>query len=462
MANIDRIVNVQISLNTAEISREGFSTGLIVGAHAHTLGRVQTYTSLDGMMNDGFTVADPIFQAANDYFAQIPKPKHVKIGRQKCAVELTVADIEETETYSVFTLTKDSAGNVTTLAYRYKNVGYTDVEDILTGIANLILADADAVVNPVIGGGTLTLGAKAGKDFAIKVSDNLSTRALTSTEAIAKTMAEIVAEDNDFYGIMLMSRRQIDIMAMAAWTEAHTKIFGTAINEDGAKDASSITDTGYLLQKNNYFRTFWFYHQDAENDYPECAVMARCFSILPGGETWANKRLAGVTPSQLTETEYLSITYKNGNTFEKFRNISITQNGKTAAGEWIDVIRFRDWLVEEISNRIFTLLVNNDKIPYTDAGITRVEAQIRSALELGQARGGIAPTEYDENHNRNLGFTVTVPLSSQISFGQKASRILEDVEFTARLAGAIHCVEVRGNLTYDNLIVDRLATGGVA
>ena len=52
---------------------------------------------------------------------------------------------------------------------------------------------------------------------------------------------------------------------------------------------------------------------------------------------------------------------------------------------------------EEIQTRVFDALVNNNKIPYTDGGIAIIETQIRGALELGQRRGGIAPTEYDEN-----------------------------------------------------------------
>ena len=66
-------------------------------------------------------------------------------------------------------------------------------------------------------------------------------------------------------------------------------------------------------------------------------------------------------------------------TFERFRNVSITQNGKVAAGEWIDVIRFRDWLQEEITVNVFNALVNSDKVPYTDDGIAIIETQIRQA-----------------------------------------------------------------------------------
>ena len=108
---------------------------------------------------------------------------------------------------------------------------------------------------------------------------------------------------------------------------------------------------------------------------------------------------------------------------------------------------------EEITVNVFNALVNSDKIPYTDEGIAIIEAQIRQALELGTRRGGIAPIEYDEDGNENYGYTISVPLSSSISANQKATRVLQDVSFTARLAGAIHVVEITGSLTYENLIV---------
>lgn len=60
MANIDRIVNVQISLNTTGITQLGFSTVLVVGAHAHSLSRVTSYTDVDEMLDDGFDVSEPM------------------------------------------------------------------------------------------------------------------------------------------------------------------------------------------------------------------------------------------------------------------------------------------------------------------------------------------------------------------------------------------------------------------
>ena len=68
MANLDRIVNVQISLNTTGISKEGFSTLLIVGEHLNTLSRVTTYTNVDSMLEDGFKATDKIIFGSSRRF----------------------------------------------------------------------------------------------------------------------------------------------------------------------------------------------------------------------------------------------------------------------------------------------------------------------------------------------------------------------------------------------------------
>ena len=356
MANFDRIVNVQIALNTTGISKLGFSTVMVIGKHTHGTSRVLTYTDTDQLVDDGFQTTDAIYKAVSACFSQIPSPTQVKVGK------------------------------------------WNSEEDLPTALA------------------------------------------------------AIRSEDDDFYGIVLADRTEANVLAMAEWTETHMKLFMTATGDDKAKDASSTTDIMAQLQSKNYYRTAAWYHANATDEYPEAAVMARCFAIDPGGETWANKKLAAITADNLTETEYNAITKKNGNTFEKFRNVSITQNGKVAAGEWIDVIRFRDWLQEEIRTNEFYLLINSDKVPYTDVGIAMVETVLRKALEDGQAAGGIAPTEYDEDGNKNLGYTIDVPLSSSITANQKASRVLKDVKFTARLAGAIHAIRINGSFTYDNLL----------
>ena len=448
MANIDRIVSVQIALNTAGISKEGFSTLLIVGESTDALARVSSYTSSVQLTEDGYGATDPLYLMAVDFFAQIPHPNVLKVGRRQVdEVAVTVKNVLAED--GVYTLTVASADGSNTYTYTVQNGDTAD--DILQGFATAMTSDP--VVGAAFADSTLTLTNQvAGTAFTVKVDKNLTKTNGSASETIAETMAACVGYDPDFYGVALASRTDADILAMADWCEANEKLYGTCVAGSDVLDGSDNTDIASQLMLGNYYRTFSFYHTDA-NDFPEVAVMSRCFTAVPGSETWALKRLAGVKVDALTETEFIVLKAKNVNTFERFRNLSLTQTGKVAAGEWIDVIRFRDWLAEEIKVNVLNVLVNNEKVPYTDAGIAIVEGAIRQALRQGQVNGGIAPVEYDEEGNKNLGYTVSVPLAANISANQKASRILTDVTFTARLSGAIHVVEIRGQLTYENLLV---------
>lgn len=458
MANIERVVNVQISLNTAGITSEGFSTLMVVGPHAYTTTRVLSITDVDKLTEYGFSSTDPIYLAASDALSQTPRPSVVKIGRLQCdtiKVGLIAEPVVDAK-YSITVSSVSDNGEAINFTFETTAQSGDTASDIMNELAKKVIQEeaTKTVYTATVLENYLVLKATDPKhSFTVEPNGLLEIKGFELANIdLAENMAMITAADNDFYGVIYTSRDTEDVIAMADWTESHTKLFGTATNDAGAKNPEVATDIGSKLKDGNYYRTYWFYHDEANRDFPEAAVMARCFAILPGGETWALKRLSAVTTDHLKEGEYNAITQKNGNTFEAFRNVTITQNGKVAAGEWIDVIRFRDWLVETIQTEVFSTLINRDKLPFTDAGIAVVENAINATLELGQTRGGIAPTEYDEAGNKNYGFTISVPRASSISANVKAQRVLEDVKFTARLAGAVHVIKITGSLTYENLI----------
>jgi hypothetical protein len=266
-------------------------------------------------------------------------------------------------------------------------------------------------------------------------------------------LAALSNENNDWYGLCNVAHDPLKVLDIAEWVEAHEKIFITVLADplDISAPPTDTTSIAHLLMAGNFFRTAWWWNTDKE-EFPDVAIASKMFTKYPGQETWANQRLAGVTSTFLNETTFNNIYAKNGNTFEPFRNVSITQNGKTSGGEWIDVIRFRDWLCEEIKVTIFQQMIDN-RIPYTDPGIAIIRSRLQQALDRGVNRGGIAPPEVDIEGNYVPSYTISVPLSMTISANDKANRILRDVYFTARLAGAIHVVQVQGTLTYENLAV---------
>lgn len=458
MANLDRIVKCDISLNTTGITTAGFNTMMIVGPHAYGNERVISVSDSDELLEMGFKSTDAIYIAVNDALSQSPRPAEVKVGRMQCdTVKLAlIAEAPvQAAVYAVTIESVDEAGNLISNAFSYTAQEQDNNEAVLTALSNAIMAEEaiNTVYAASVASNELIIKATDPQhSFVVLPNGKMKVSAFEAADIdVAENMAMITAADDDWYGLIYVSRKQADIIAMADWTESHTKLYGTSIAEAGVANAEVSTDTGSKLKEGNYYRTYWFYHPDADTDYLEAAIMARCFAITPGGETWANKQLSAVKTDKLTNQAYNAITAKNGNTFEPFRNVTITQNGKVAAGEWIDVIRFRDWTVENIQTEAFSVLINRDKLPFTDDGITAVENVVNSVLAKGQKNGGIAPTEYDDNNEANLGYKITVPLASSISANTKAQRKLTGIKFVARLAGAIHVAEIKGSFTYENI-----------
>lgn len=280
-----------------------------------------------------------------------------------------------------------------------------------------------------------------------------------SGEAINVTLAACAAENTEWYGFSDVTHAVADALIAAAWAEANEKLYLTTISQDGAITTAD-DDLATALMDGNYFRTAWWYHPDAAQ-FPEVATAVKAFAATPGGggqvtnarqfflsDLWSERQLAGVTVVPMTETAYINVRDKNGNTFEPFRNINITQRGMTAGGEWIDIIRGRDWQCELIRTNVFQRFIER-RLPFTDAGIAVIEGAVVDALERGKLNGFLAPETLDSEDNRVPSYTVTVPRETDVSVNDKAARILRNVSFTARLAGAIIATEITGVLTYD-------------
>ena len=254
---------------------------------------------------------------------------------------------------------------------------------------------------------------------------------------------DIAINVSGWYGIGVCGVDSSKFADIATWAENNGKLFGYTVSYT-SNTANPITNDSY-----NY--SFGFatskVSENEDNKYLAIAVLAKVMSYQAGSETWAYKTLTGITADAYTSNEISTIEGKNLNCYVECAGKAITLQGKTVSGEWIDVIRFRDWLINDMQTRIFNLFIMNPKVPYTDSGITLIQNQMIASLKEGQSVGGIAETEYDEDGNEIPGYTTSVPLSSSVSSADKGSRRLSNCKFTARLANAIHLVEISGTLT---------------
>lgn len=441
MASLDDIVSVQIALQTAGVSRGNFGTPMIVAPLMTFPERVRVYTSYNAASEDDLPPS--LLTALSDCFGQIPRPKQVKVGRRavlKGVIE--VADLIALGTYSF---------KVNSETYSYTAGGTPTKAEIATGLALAVTSDTDEVITATAVGDTVEI-AWISTVGSVELLTNLQWGAispLAASSAVADDLDAILDEDSAWYGLVLTERVKQAQLDAAAWTEENDRLFITATNEADVLNPALATDLISVLKNTRYYRTAALYHTNAATEYPDAAWAGRVFTIQPGAETWALKSLASVTPSPLTSTQKQTVVNKGGNTFEFYQaQIALTNPGKVAAGEWIDVIRFRDWLKDTIQVNMVQMMINRDKVPYTDAGIQLCVNNLRKSLQEGQNVGGIAPDELDANNNTVPGFVITYPRSVELAPSIKASRTLS-LGFTARLAGAIHVVEITGALAYE-------------
>lgn len=310
----------------------------------------------------------------------------------------------------------------------YKAIGvYTSLEGVKTAgwVEGEAVYDAAAVAF-----------SQAVKPSQIYVAANVVTDG--SAESLGDTL-DRAAANPEWFVICPAGVDEEKYEDIAKWTEAHEKMACFTVTET----ASSLDVDTYM----NSFEIFSPAKVDADQ-YINVAFAVACLQYEPGSETWAFKTLNAVSVAELTATQMQALQEANISYFVEYGGKAITQGGKTVSGQWIDVVRFMWWQKSDMQERIYNLFVTQPKIPYTDNGIAQVQNQIISSLKRGQAMGGIAPTEYDEEGNAIPGYTVTVPRARDLTQAERASRQLKGCKFTARLSGAIHNVEVRGTLEY--------------
>lgn len=443
--SLDDIVNIQISSQTASVSRAGFGYGLILGVHQKTLNRVDWYNKSDwstAMVADGYATTDPIYLAAQRYFAQNPSPTKVAVGRvQADQLTVTIEAVQNSTQYG-FTIECGTPGSPTQVTFTSDaDATQTEIADGLVASANggaeasyITASNVGDDVQIVLDGDDPMVVVLNQSPTLMEISDPEGT-----VEDLDTALAAIVLEDSDWYGICAVDRTAAQVQKVMDWVEAQVKIFVTAsadsniINQAFGVDNTSIA---YYCHNNSFARSMVLYSGDAATDYPDAAWLGKCLPKDAGSITWAFKTLAGISADTLTSTQRGHALDKYANVYETVAGVSITQFGTTGANEYMDITRGVDWLRATMQEDIYTKLVNLDKIPYTDKGIASIESSVRKALEAGIDRNFIASIT-----------SITTPAAADVSAANKAARLLQDVEFTALLAGAIHEIEVQGVVT---------------
>lgn len=437
---LEDIVDVTITAQTASPTRPGFGTPLIAAYHTRwTSDLVREYASLSEMTDDGFLTTDAAYLCAQAVWSQSPRPKKIKIGRRTRAFTQTIKLIPTitTEGY-VYSIT--IGGQTATYTVQASDT----VALIIDGLKLAIDGLSNTALHSTTDNTTDLTVAAATPGNLLDYSDwvnGLTFEDITANPGsggIASDLSDIRAEDDDWYGLLLDSNSQAEVVAAAAAVEAMIKIFGFTTSDTEAYDAGDSDDVFSTLKASNYARTYGVLSSKKLLNWTAAAWMGNRFPFDPGSDTWAFKTLRGVTTDVLSSGKVTAVLNKRGNVYTSVAGVSVTQFGKTFANEWIDTTRFIDWLRSELQIRVYALLINNQKIPYTDLGVDMIKSVIKAVLADGIRAGGLAADPAPE---------VSAPAVADVDSITKGDRILPDVTFTATLAGAIHTLEIDGTLS---------------
>ena len=100
-----------------------------------------------------------------------------------------------------------------------------------------------------------------------------------------------------------------------------------------------------------------------------------------------------------------------------------------------------DYIAQYMREELYSIFLNNAKVPYTDAGFALIASGVFAALNRATDLGIIAT---DPESDAGV-FTVTVPKRADATDDEARARKMPDIVWEAQLEGAVHSVKVKGH-----------------
>ncbi len=462
---LSSVLNVSASISSANPSAAGFGEPLLVAYHTYYTDLVREYSTLAGMVSDGFKTTDAAYLMAEVVASQSPCVPKWKIGRRQHpntqTLQITCTSTSATDIYVIglrlpgaasFTITGPGVSGVPGMAST--GVPATDAASLTTAINATLTAIGSTHTAAHVGAVITITAATAGKLIDIQFdrahttfADTTVDGTLGSSTNTATDLAAIYAFDPAWYGLALDSQSAAEIAAAAAWTEANAAGNAGSIfvwnNSDDINVAAPTSDTTsafYHTKNLNYARSPGIHAHTSLLAYTGAAWMGNLFPTVAGSEQWAYKTLVGVPTDTLTVGQVANINAKNGSVYTAIAGVSVTQFGNVPNGEWIDIIRGTDACVNTLQIQAFAMQLGNKKVPFTDAGMDMYRAVFNGVITQFQDSGFLATSPAP---------VITLPSVSQLPATARAARTIPAgyAFINAQLAGAIVYASLAVQLT---------------
>lgn len=491
--SVNRVVNVNVNLSPQGASALNFDSLLVMGDSdvINVSDRIASYDSLEEV-GVAFGTTAPEYLAAVLFFSQTPQPTQLYIGRWArtatsaillcgplTAAEQAIANWTAITTGG-FVINSNGTGpdSITGLDF--------SAQTTLNGVASVIntaltTATAQAtciwngsqfVFTSTTTGATSTLVALlAGPGGSVNIATLLKGTTPTLQQIVPGIAAEtalaaVVIMDQlrtQWYGLMFASSAPLDDagnLAVAGYIEGagSPHVFGITTSEAAAVTTNDSTSIGYEMAQLEYNRTLCQY--STSSPYAMASFFGRAFTVNFQGNnttiTMMFKQEPGVVAENLNATQANALDSNNYNYFVEFNNnTAIIVNGKVASGLFFDEVWGVDWLANQVQTNIYNYQYTSPtKVPNTDPGNHNIATQIEAACAQGVTNGLLAPGiwgsagfgQLQQGDFMSQGYYVYAPPVSTLTQADRAARDSVAFQVAAKLAGAVHQVNVTLNV----------------
>lgn len=272
--------------------------------------------------------------------------------------------------------------------------------------------------------------------FAIHSRDTDDPTEDTITESLTKLR---LTEDR-WYFILISETDKASLNEAGDFAASNEKFF----------DGNSPDITAF--DGRNNIREAYIIHDKAVTERPAAAWVGRVGPTVPGSATWKWKVLNNVSAGDFTTTQLLTIRAGNAQAIVDSRGRIYVNEGISTGGEFIDLIRGRDFLNSRLLEDFINLFTTSEKVGFDDPGIGEIEGIIRGVLGEVSENGFVAEvsSEADQKNSDDgrFQYQVIVPIFSEISVIDKQNRNLPNIKFTLVPKGAIHTLVINGTIGF--------------
>lgn len=243
-----------------------------------------------------------------------------------------------------------------------------------------------------------------------------------------------ILEDNDFYGVIIDSVVEADILALAAIAESTGKLF-LARSADAGILTTSAGNVAEDLLAASYTRTHLM-HVGTATQWADAALAGRMLPIPAGTQTAAYKTLSGVTAVNYTTAQRTALNNQRCNSYTKGGGLSYSTYGYMSSPGWFFDLRiFIDELQVRLQEDVLARLVSRD-IPYREPGPTMIREIIASRLSKYATAGVIEFNPKD----------IFVPNPDDQTAQDRAARLVRGVTFLATYVAFGHNFKIHGTI----------------